>query len=276
MPEVPARVMYARAPEGHGVLVGAAGVTDVGVAVAAYVPTRRGAVYASGTRVYGVGERGTPVDVGPVGEQGVLFQVDPTMRYVVWPVMAGRGRLVRTLVYDVAAQRIVLDRLLAWSAAPGTDSAVASFGVPSLRLVRVEPERIWSFATRSGRLLVLPTGRVFDLRGRAVPGASRDGGIWSPGLRYRAIGRGGHLARVVDARSGHDLTPAHLPGSPRAALWFGRWLGPRNFSVTLTSGTWRHALVRVYDCRTAGRCTPAFRYRLGAADGGLSSSSEIG
>ena len=109
------RYMYARGAGSEGVLVSAAGTTETGQSASAYVSTRTGAVLASGDQVYALVEGGTAVAIGPVPEQSVFLQVDPTLRYVAWEARrAADGLHARVLVYDVVAHRMVLDRVLLW------------------------------------------------------------------------------------------------------------------------------------------------------------------
>lgn len=276
MPEVPMRFMYARGADHEGVLVSAAGITETGQTASAYVATRTGAVFASGDVVYDLADGGDPVAVGPVDEQDVYLQADPTLRYVTWKVRQTRGRRARVLVYDVVAQRTVLDRALLWGDRT-RHLRIASFDAARLRLVHLPESGFWTFATVSGRALALPGGQVVDLRTRRVAGPRVSRGLRSPGLRYRVSDpRGRRPWQVVDLTTGQDVTPASLlrPGA-RAAHLTG-WLGNETFGVLASSGTWRHSTIAASVCRVGGRCRVMWRHDLGVSDGGLQQSNEIG
>jgi hypothetical protein len=276
MPEVPLRYMYARGAGSEGVLVSAAGTTETGQRASAYVPTRTGAVFASGDRVYDLVDGGTAVAIGPVREQSVFLQVDPTLRYVAWEVRRADGLHARALVYDVVAHRMVLDRVLLWGDRAGP-LRITSFGAARLRLVHLPRWGFWTFATVSGHALVTPGGQVVDLRSHRVTGPRVSRGLWSPGLRYRVSGaRGRHPWQVVDLTTGRDVTPAALRGSAARAARLTGWLGNATFGVLTSSGTWRDSSVAASVCRVAGRCRVVWRLHLGAGDSGLQSSNEIG
>ncbi|GAW54535.1 hypothetical protein PD653_1944 [Nocardioides sp. PD653] len=273
---MPMRFMYARGTGSEAVLVSAAGITGTGRSASAYVPTRTGAVFASGDQVYELVDGGTAVAIGPVLEQDVFLEVDPTLRYVAWEVRRSDGRRARALVYDVVAHRLVLDRVLLWADRSGP-LRVADFGAARLRLVHLPRWDFWTFATVSGHALATPGGQVVDLRSGRVegPGASR--GVWSPGLRYRVADvRGRRPWQVVDPTTGRDVTPAALLGPGRGATRLTGWLGNATFGVLTTSGTWRHSSVAASVCRVAGRCRVVWRLHLGPDDSGLSDSNEIG
>lgn len=276
MPRVPLRLMYARGSGSEGVLVSAAGITGTGRRASAYVPTRTGAVFAAGDRVYDLVDGGPAVAIGPVAEHSVFLQVDPTLRYVAWEVRRADGRHARVLVYDTVAQRRVLDRVLLWADRSGP-LRIASFGSARLRLVHLPREDLWGFATVSGRALVTPGGQVVDRRTRRVEGRRVSRGLWSPGLRYRvSASRGRRPWQVVDLTTGRDLTPAALRGPDLRAARLTGWLGNATLGVLASSGTWRHTTVAASVCRVAGRCRVVWRHDLGADDSGLSSSTEIG
>jgi hypothetical protein len=276
MPDVPLRFMYARGGA-EGVLVGAAGITATGRPASAYVPTRTGAVFASGDRVLDLEDGGTPVAIGPVSAHSVLLQVDPTLRYVAWAARRGTdGRHARVLVYDAVAHRRVLDRVLLWSDRSGP-VRVTGFGAPRLRLVHLPRWGFWTFATVSGHTLTTPGGQVVDLQSRRVEGPRVSRGLWSPGLRYRVSEpRGRRPWQVVDLTSSRDVTPAALLGPAFRASRLTGWLGNATFGVLRTSGTWRHSSLTASVCRVAGRCHVVWRHRLGSEDSGLQQSNEIG
>ena len=279
MPDVPLRFMYARGANSEGVLVSAAGVTETGRSASAYVPTRIGAVFASGDRVYDLADAGTAVSIGRVRERSVFLQVDPTLRYVAWEVRRADGVHARALVYDVVAHRIVLDRVLLWGDRTGP-LRIVDFGAARLRLVHLPRWGFWTFATvsgPSGHTLVTPGGQIVDLRSRRVEGHRVSLGLRSPGLRYRASDpRGRRPWQVVDLTTGHDVTPVALLGPERRAARLAGWLGNATFGVLTSSGSWRRSSVVGSVCRVAGHCRVVWRRHLGAEDGGLSWSNEIG
>jgi hypothetical protein len=276
MPEVPMRYMYARGAGSEGVLVSAAGITETGRSATAYVPTRTGAVFASGDQVYDLVEGGTPVAVGPVLERSVFLQVDPTLRYVAWEVRRPDGLHARVLVYDVVAHRIVLDRLLLWGERT-SPLRITTFGATRLRLVHLPRWGSWTFATVSGHSLATPGGQVVDLRSHRVEGPRVSRGVWSPGLRYQASeARGSRPWQVVDLTTGRDVTPAALLGPALRSTRFTGWLGNATFGVLTSSGTWRHSSLAGSVCRVAGRCRVVWRLHPGADDSGLQASNEIG
>jgi hypothetical protein len=276
MPEVPMRFMFARGTGSEAVLVSAAGITGTGRSASAYVPTRTGAVFASGDQVYDLVDGGTAVAIGPVLGQDVFLQADPTLRYVAWELRRGDGRRARALVYDVVAQRMVLDRVLLWADRTGP-LRIADFGAARLRLVHLPRSGFWTFATVSGHALATPGGQVVDLRSGRVEGPRVSRGVWSPGLRYRVADvRGRRPWQVVDRTTGRDVTPAALLGPGRGATRLTRWLGNATFGVLTSSGTWRHSFVAASVCRVAGRCRVVWRLHLGPDDSGLSDSNEIG
>jgi hypothetical protein len=275
LPEVPLRFMYASGAGAEAVLVSRAGVTRTGQRASAYVATRTGAVFASGDRVYDLVDGGRAEAIGPVGEQSVVLQVDPTLRYVAWAVGRADGH-ARMIVHDVVAHRRVLDRPLPWGR--GTrHPRITGFGAPRLRLVHLPQQESWSFATVSGRVLVTPQGQVVRPRSPRVDGPSVIRGLWSPGLRYRVSGaRGRHPWQVVDLTTGRDLTPATLLGPDGRRTRLTGWLGNVTFGALTSSGTWRHTTVVASVCRVAGGCRAVWRLHLGVHDGGLQSSNEIG
>jgi hypothetical protein len=279
MPEVPLRYMYARGAAGEGVLVSAEGATETGRRASAYVPTRTGAVFASGDRVYDLADGGPAVAIGPVRERSVFLQVDPTLRYVAWEVRRPDGVHARALVYDVVARRMVLDRVLLWGDRTGPLRSTG-FGAARLRLVHLPRWGFWMFATvsgPSGHTLVTPGGQTVDLRSRRVEGPRVSRGLWSPGLRYRAAeARGRRPWQVVDLVTGRDVTPAALLGSEGRATRLTGWLGTTTFGVLTSSGTWRHSALAAAVCHVAGRCREVWRVHLGAEDSGLSWSNEVG
>lgn len=277
MPDVPLRYLYARGTVSEGVLVSAAGVTETGLRASAYVPTRAGAVVAAGDRVFDLADGGTPVAIGPVPENSVFLQVDPTLRYVAWPARrSAGGSQARVLVYDAVAHRRVLDRVLPWGDRTGP-LRVTSFGAPRLRLVRLPRSDFWTFATRSGRNLTTPGGQVVDLRSRRVEGPRVSRGLWSPGLRYRVSdARGRRPWQVIDLTTGRDVTPAALLGPAGRTARLTGWLGNATFGVLASSGSWRHSSLTASVCRVAGRCRVVWRHSLGVEDGGLQQSNEIG
>jgi len=275
MPEVPLRYLYARGAGAEGVLVSAAGVTETGQRATAYVPTRAGAVFASGGRVYELADGGPARAIGRVPEHQVFLQVDPTLRYVAWEVRRSDGRHARVFVHDTVAHRLVLDRVLLWRD-PDGPLRTAGFGADRLRLVHLPRWDFWTFATVSGRTVVTPGGQVADLRSRRVTGPTVSRGVWSPGLRYRAAeARGRHPWRVVDLASGRDVTPAALLGPTLRAAQFSGWLGNATFGVLASSGTWRDVSVVASVCRVAGRCRVVWRLHRGVEDNGLQASTEI-
>lgn len=275
MPAVPFRQMYVRGTD--AVLRSSAGTTVVGPGVQAYVPTRSGVVFARDGNVFALADGGSPMEIGPVGAHGVLLQVDPTLRYVLWSLEATDGFVARTLVWDVVDGRFVLDEPLDWSPRPIGPDWVRDFGDARIRLVHTAPEGIWTFGTAWGSDVVLPSGRALDADGGPGRRASDGVGGWSPGLRWRAApAERGRPWRVVDAATGRDVTPSNLVVSgPRAPQWW-RWLGNDTFGVLSSSGSWRHTTVTASECRVGGRCRVALRYVLTARDGGLGSSSETG
>lgn len=276
MPDVPLRFMYARGASSEGVLVSAAGVTETGRSASAYVPTRIGAVFASGDRVYDLADAGTAVSIGRVRERSVFLQVDPTLRYVAWELRRPDGRHARALVYDTVGHRTVLDRVLLWSDRT-SPLRITTFGAPRLRLVHLPRWGFWTFATVSGRTLVTPGGQTVDLRSRRVEGPRVSRGLWSPGLRYRASeARGRGPWQVIELGTGRDVTPAELVRPDRRAARLTGWLGDATFGVLVSSGTWRHTSLMASVCRATGRCRAEWRLRLGPHDSGLSSSNEIG
>ena len=271
------RYMYARGASSEGVLVSAAGITETGQSASAYVPTRTGAVFASGDQVYDLVDGGTAVPIGTVPEQSVFLQVDPTLRYVAWQVRRADGLHARVLVYDVVAHRRVLDRVLRWSDRT-SPLRITTFGAARLRLVHLPRSGFWTFATLSGHALATPGGQVVNLRSHRVEGPRVSRGVWSPGLRYRASE--GHGRRrpwqVVDLTTGRDVTPAALLGPALRAAQFTGWLGDATFGVLSSSGTWRHSSAAASVCRVAGRCRVVWRLHLGVDDSGLQRSNEIG
>ncbi len=275
MPEVPLRYMYARGAGSEGVLVSASGRTDTGLSTSAYVPTRTGSVFASGGQVYGLGEGGTAAAIGPVSEQSVFLQVDPTLRYVAWVARRVDRLHARVLVYDVVADRMALDRVLLWGDRTSV-LRIATFGAVRLRLVHLPRSGLWTFATLSGHSLVTPGGQVVDLRSRQVEGPRVSRGVWSPGLRYSVSEtRGRRPWQVVDLTTGRDLTPAVLLGPAHRATRFAGWLGNTTFGVLASSGTWRHTATAASVCRVAGHCRVVWRLHLGPDDSGLQESNEI-
>jgi hypothetical protein len=276
MPEVPMRYMYARGEASEGVLVSAAGITETGRSASAYVPTRTGAVFASGDQVYDLVDGGTAVAIGPVPELSVFLQVDPTLRYVAWELRRADGLHARALVYDVVAHRMVLDRVLLWGDRT-SPLRMTSFGAARLRLVHLPRWGFWTFATLSGHSLAAPGGQVVDLRSHRVEGPRVSRGVWSPGLRYSASeARGRRPWQVVDLTTGRDVTPAALLGPTLHAAHLTGWLGNATFGLLTSSGTWRHSSVAASVCRVAGRCRVVWRLHPAADDSGLQRSNEIG
>jgi len=275
MPEVPLRYLYARGAGAEGVLVSAAGITETGLRASAYVPTRTGAVLASGGWVYDLPDGGTADAIGRVPEHRVFLQVDPTLRYVAWEVRRPAGRHARVFVYDVVARRTVLDRVLLWRD-PDGPLRTASFGAARVRLVHLPRWDFWTFATVSGHTVVTPGGQVADLRSRRVQGPAAGRGVWSPGLRYRiTAARGRHPWQVVDLTSGRDVTPAALLGPALRTAQLSGWLGNETFGVLASSGTWRDVSVVASVCRVAGPCRVVWRLHRGVEDRGLQASTEI-
>jgi hypothetical protein len=276
MPEVPMRYMYARGAGSEGVLVSAAGITETGQSASAYVPTRTGAVFASGDQIFDLVDGGTPVAIGPVPEHSVFLQVDPTLRYVAWEARRADGLHARALVYDVVAHRMVLDHVLLW-ADRTSPLRMTTFGADRLRLVHLPRWGFWTFATLSGHALATPGGQVVDLRSHRVQGPRVSRGVWSPGLRYRASeARGRRPWQVVDLTTRRDVTPAALLGPALRTAQLTGWLGNATFGVLTSSGTWRHSSVTASVCRVAGGCRVVWRVHRGADDSGLQRSNEIG
>ena len=274
MPEVPMRYLYARGASSEGVLVSAAGITETGQSATAYVPTRTGAVFASGDQVYELVDGGTAVPIGTVPEQSVFLQADPTLRYVAWEVRRADGLHARVLVYDVVRHRMVLDRVLLRSDRT-SPVRITTFGAARLRLVHLPRWEFWQFATLSGHALATPGGQVVDLRSHRVEGSRVSRGLWSPGLRYRASeSRGRRTWQVVELTTGRDVTPTALRG-PALRVRLTGWLGNATFGVLTSSGTWRHSSVAASVCRVAGRCRVVWRLQLGVKDSGLQWSNEI-
>jgi hypothetical protein len=89
-------------------------MSETGQSASAFVPTRTGAVFASGDQVDDLVDGGTAVAIGTVPEHAVFLQVDPTLRYVAWEARRADGLHARVLVYDGVAHRVVLDRVLLW------------------------------------------------------------------------------------------------------------------------------------------------------------------
>jgi hypothetical protein len=192
-----------------------------------------------------------------------------------WAMPTVDSRRWRTLVYDVVARRTVFDLPLLWSERLGAARWVRGFGGSRTLIVHLDRGGSWAFATRSGDHAVVAGGPVYDLRRGPEPLRTDDGGVWSPGLRYRvAEPHGGRPWRVTDEVTGRDVTPPGLSGSRHGSARLWGWLGNRVFGVLASSGTWRHTLVTAYQCRVGGRCEVAFRYRLGVADSGLGSTTE--
>jgi hypothetical protein len=267
--------MYARGTGSEGVVVSAARTTETGARASAYVSTRTGVVFAAGEQAYHLADGGTPVAIGPASEQSVMFQVDPTLRYVAWSVSRADDLHARVFVYDVVAHRRVMDRVLLWR---DRDSPVriATFGASRLRLVHLPGWGFWIFATVSGHALATPGGQVVDLRSRRVEGRRVGSGLWSPGLRYRVSdSRGRRPWQVVELTSGRDVTPAGLRGPDARATRLTGWLGNATFGVLTSSGTWRHSTVAASVCRVAGRCRVVWRLQLGPDDNGLQETNEI-
>jgi hypothetical protein len=276
MPVVPMRYMYARGRGSEGVLVSAAGITETGRSASAYVPTRTGAVFASGDQVYDLVDGGTAVAIGPAPQPSVFLQVDPTLRFVAWELRRADGLHARALVYDVVAHRVVLDRVLLWADRTGP-LRMTTFGAARLRLVHLPRWDFWTFATLSGHVLATPGGQVVDLRSQRVKGPKVSSGVWSPGLRYRVSeARGRRPWQVVDLTTGGDVTPIALSAPGRRAARLTGWLGNETFGVLTSSGTWRHSTVEASVCRVAGRCRVVWHLHLGADDSGLQWSNEIG
>ena len=276
MPEASLHYMYAGGADSEGVLISATGATRTGQRAVAYVMTQTGAVFATAHQVFDLVDGGTPVAIGPTSGPSVFLQVDPTLRYVAWEVRRPDGVHARALIYDAGAHRMVLDRVLAWGE-PSDRLWVTNFGAAGLRLVHLPGSDSWTFATASDGTLTTPGGQVVDRRTHRVEGPEVSGGVWSPGLRYRATEpRGGRTWHVVDMTTGRDVTPAALLDPELRPAHFAGWLDNETFGVLATSGTWRHPSVAAAGCQIDGGCQVVWRHRLNADDSGLQSSNEIG